>query len=76
MTSTIESGRGSQKKSKVFVMAESTPIEGKITRGGKPRKVNHITLSKIILTLLNFFQNTTWLNTRAILFQSIFIDCF
>lgn len=38
----LKRGRGSQKKSKVLVMAESIPVEGKVTRGGKPRKVGHI----------------------------------
>ena len=35
-------GRGSQSKSKVLVMAESLPVEGETTKGGKPRKVGHI----------------------------------
>jgi transposase-like protein len=35
-------GRGSQKKSKVLVMAESTPVEGGTTCKGKQRKVGHI----------------------------------
>ena len=38
----LKRGRGSQKKSKVLVMAESTPVEGELSRNGKPRKVNHI----------------------------------
>jgi len=38
----LKRGRGSQKKSKVLVMAESIPVEGKTTKGGKPRKVGHI----------------------------------
>lgn len=38
----LKRGRGSQKKSKVLVMAESIPVEGKVTKGGKPRKVGHI----------------------------------
>ena len=38
----LKRGRGSQKKSKVLVMAESTPVEGKTTKKGKPRKVGHI----------------------------------
>ena len=38
----LKRGRGSQKKSKVLVMAESTPVEGELSRKGKPRKVNHI----------------------------------
>ena len=35
-------GRGSQRKSKVLVMAESEPVEGQTTKKGKPRKVGHI----------------------------------
>jgi len=35
-------GRGSQKKSKVLVMAESEPVKDKTTKKGKPRKVGHI----------------------------------
>lgn len=38
----LKRGRGSQKKSKVLVMAESIPVDGQITRDGKPRKVGHI----------------------------------
>ena len=38
----LKRGRGSQKKSKVLVMAESKPVEGKKTKSGKPRKVGHI----------------------------------
>jgi len=38
----LKRGRGSQKKSKVLVMAESTPVEGEITGKGKQRKVGHI----------------------------------
>ena len=38
----LKRGRGSQKKSKVLVMAESMPIEDKTTNKGKPRKVGHI----------------------------------
>ena len=38
----LKRDRGSQKKSKVLVMAESTPVEGKTTKKGKPRKVGHI----------------------------------
>ncbi len=38
----LKPGRGSQKKSKVLVMAESEPVEGEITKNGKPRKVGHI----------------------------------
>lgn len=38
----LKRGRGSQKKSKVLVMAESTQIEGENTKNGKSRKVGHI----------------------------------
>ncbi len=39
----LKRGRGSQRKSKVLVMAESTPVKDDETpKGGKPRKVNHI----------------------------------
>ena len=38
----LKRGRGSQKKSKVLVMVESVPVEGKTTKKGKPRKVGHI----------------------------------
>lgn len=38
----LKRGRGSQRKSKVLVMAESIPVEGETTKNGKPRKVGHI----------------------------------
>jgi transposase-like protein/Zn ribbon nucleic-acid-binding protein len=39
----LKRGRGSQRKTKVLVMAESTPVEDeKATKSGKSRKVNHI----------------------------------
>jgi hypothetical protein len=38
----LKRGRGSQKKSKVLVMAESQPVEGQTTKNGKPRQVGHI----------------------------------
>jgi len=38
----LKRGRGSQKKSKVLVMAESQPLEGKTTKTGKPRQVGHL----------------------------------
>ena len=38
----LKRGRGSQKKSKVLVMAESIPVEGETTNKGEPRKVGHI----------------------------------
>lgn len=41
-TKPLKRGRGSQKKTKVLVMAESQTIEGKPTMKGKPRKVGHI----------------------------------
>ncbi|MBP1619208.1 MAG: IS1595-like element ISCrsp1 family transposase [Bacteroidetes bacterium] len=38
----LKRGRGSQKKSKVFVMAESQPVKGQTTKSGKPRQVGHV----------------------------------
>ena len=38
----LKRGRGSQKKSKVLVMAESKPVEGKPRKTGKPRQVGHL----------------------------------
>ena len=38
----LKRGCGSQKKSKVLVVAESMPVKGKATGKGKPRKVGHI----------------------------------
>jgi hypothetical protein len=38
----LKRGRGSQKKSKVLVMAESEAVKGATTKKGKPRKVGHI----------------------------------
>ena len=38
----LKRGRGSQKKTKVLVMAESIPVDGETTKKGKPRKVGHI----------------------------------
>jgi hypothetical protein len=39
----LKRGRGSQKKSKVLVMAESISVEGgSMNKNGKPRKVGHI----------------------------------
>jgi hypothetical protein len=38
----LKRGRGSQKKSKVLVMAERVPIEGETTKRGNPRKVGHL----------------------------------
>ena len=38
----LKRGRGSQKKTKVLVMAESKKVEGKTTKKGKPRKVGFI----------------------------------
>lgn len=43
----LKRGRGSQKKSKVLVMVESVPVEGKTTKKGKPRKVGHIKMEVI-----------------------------
>ena len=41
-TKPLKRGRGSQKKSKVLVMAESKPVKGKTTKTGKPRQVGHL----------------------------------
>ncbi len=38
----LKRGRGSQRKTKVAVLAESTPVEGEKTKKGKPRKVGHL----------------------------------
>jgi hypothetical protein len=38
----LKRGRGSQKKSKVLVMAESVPVNGDERSDGKGRRVNHI----------------------------------
>jgi transposase-like protein len=38
----LKRGRGSQKKSKVLVMAESEPVTDKLVTKGKSRKVSHI----------------------------------
>jgi len=38
----LKRGRGSQKKSKILVMVESVPVEGKTTKKGKQRKVGYI----------------------------------
>jgi hypothetical protein len=43
----LKRGRGSQKKSKVLVMAESLPVEGAEKLQGKSRKVNHIKMTVI-----------------------------
>ena len=43
----LKRGRGSQKKSKVLVMAESTPVERETTQKGKPRKVGHLKMAVI-----------------------------
>jgi hypothetical protein len=40
-------GRGSQKTTKVLVMAESKEVEGKPTKKGKPRKVGFIKMQVI-----------------------------
>jgi len=40
--SPLKRGRGSQKKTKVLVMAESKEIEGETSKKGKPRKVGYI----------------------------------
>ena len=38
----LKRGRGSQKKTKVLVMAESKEVEGETSKNGKPRKVGYI----------------------------------
>ena len=38
----LKRGRGSQRKTKVLVMVESKPVEGEMTKKGKPRKVGHM----------------------------------
>ena len=43
----LKRGRGSQKKTKVLIMAESKEVEGKITKKGKPRKVGFIKMQVI-----------------------------
>jgi transposase-like protein len=43
----LKRGRGSQKKSKVLVMVESTPTDTKTTSKGKSRKVGHIKMMVI-----------------------------
>jgi len=43
----LKRGRGSQKKTKVLVMAESVVMEGKLTKKGKPRKVRYIKMHVI-----------------------------
>jgi len=43
----LKRGRGSQKKSKVLVMAESKEVEGKTTKKGKPRKVGFLKMQVI-----------------------------
>ncbi len=43
----LKRGRGSQKKTKVLVMAESIVVEGKQTKKGKPRKVRYLKMQVI-----------------------------
>ena len=43
----LKRGRGSQKKTKVLVMAESKEIEGETSKKGKPRKVGYIKMQVI-----------------------------
>ena len=43
----LKRGRGSQKKSKVLVMAESIPVEGETTKTGNPRKVRYLKMKVI-----------------------------
>jgi len=43
----LKRGRGSQKKTKVLVMAESKEVKGKTTKKGKPKKVGHLKMQII-----------------------------
>ncbi len=43
----LKRGRGSQKKTKVLVMAESKAVEGETKKNGKPRKVRFIKMQVI-----------------------------
>jgi transposase-like protein len=43
----LKRGRGSQRKTKVLVMAESSVVEGKTTKKGKPRRVGFIKMQVI-----------------------------
>ena len=43
----LKRGRGSQKKTKVLVMAESKEVKGKTTKQGKPRKVGYLKMQVI-----------------------------
>ena len=43
----LKRGRGSQKKTKVLVMAESKEVKGKTTKKGKPKKVGHLKMQVI-----------------------------
>lgn len=43
----LKRGRGSQKRTKVLVMAESKAVEGKTTKKGRPRKVGFIKMHVI-----------------------------
>ena len=43
----LKRGRGSQKKTKVLVMAESVIVKDKFTKTGKPRKVRYIKMQVI-----------------------------
>ncbi len=45
--SKLKRGRGSQKKTKVIVMAESKEVKGKTTKKGKPRRVGYIKMQTI-----------------------------
>ena len=43
----LKRGRGSQRKTKVLVMAESVEIKGSLKKNGKPRKVRYIKMKVI-----------------------------
>jgi len=58
----LKRGRGSQKKTKVLVLAESVIVEGKLTKKGKPRKVRYIKMQVIedleAKTITSFVEDT------------------
>jgi hypothetical protein len=53
----LKRGRGSQKMTKVLVMAESKDVEGQTTRKGKPRKVGFIKMHVIPNLKANTINN-------------------
>ena len=66
----LKRGRGSQKKTKVLVMVESVPVEGKTTKKGKPRKVGHLKM----LVIDNLKANTITDMVTANVSRSTIID--